>query len=110
MRETDRMISESRKESNRKFEEQKAEHDRMIKELAESQKKSQLMLEETKRIVDKMCGQVGNIDTNIGYAAESYFYTALSKSLTFGNISCDEAIPNLKKIAGARLASSTLFW
>jgi hypothetical protein len=95
--EHDRKFEAQKAESDRKFEVQKAEHDRILAELAESRKEVDRKFEETKRIVDKVCGQVGNIDTNIGYAAESYFYTALSKSLTFGNISFDEALPNLKK-------------
>ncbi|MDR0636208.1 MAG: hypothetical protein LBF87_03935 [Treponema sp.] len=95
--ESDRKFEAQREESDRKFEAQKEEHDRIIKELSESQKKTQLMLEESKRIVDKVSEELGNIGLNIGHAAESYFYTALAKSLTFGNICFDEVIPNLKK-------------
>ena len=95
--EYDRRFEAQKAEHDRKFEAQKAEHDRILAELAESRKEVDRKFEETKRIVDKVCGQVGNIDTNIGYAAESYFYTALAKSLMFGNIRFDEVIPNLKK-------------
>ncbi|MDR0635947.1 MAG: hypothetical protein LBF87_02590, partial [Treponema sp.] len=76
----------------------------LVDKVFEAQKETELMvkettrgLQETKQLVDKVCKQVGNIDTNIGYAAETYFHTALAKSLMFGNIHFEELIPNLTK-------------
>jgi hypothetical protein len=88
-----REVAEMQKETDLKFK----ETDLKFKELFEAQKETDRKFQETERIVDKVCGKLGNIDTNIGYAAETYFHTALAKSLTFGNIRFDELIPNLKK-------------
>ena len=91
-------------ETKLRFKETDLRFDLMIKELFEAQKETEIMvkettrgLQETKQLVDKVCKQVGNIDTNIGYAAETYFHTALAKSLMFGNIHFEELIPNLTK-------------
>lgn len=89
MRETAEMQKENARRFQELFEAQK-ETDRKFQE-------TDRRFQETERIVDKICGKLGNIDTNIGYAAETYFHTALAKSLTFGNIRFDELIPNLKK-------------
>ncbi|MDR1399694.1 MAG: hypothetical protein LBJ41_07230 [Treponema sp.] len=74
-----------------------------FKELFDAQKETDRMFKETdlrhqklEQSIDKLCKQVGNVDTNIGYAAETYFQTALDKSLTFGNIHFDQVFPNLK--------------
>jgi hypothetical protein len=76
---------------------QMQETDRRMQETDRRMQETDCKFKEIERVVDKLCGKVGNIDTNIGYAAESYFYTALAKSLMFGNIRFDEVIPNLKK-------------
>jgi Holliday junction resolvase-like predicted endonuclease len=95
-KETNRMFKETNlqfKETDRRFK----ETDLKFKELFEVQKGIARGFEETKQLVDKLCGKLGNIETNIGYAVETYFYTALTNSLTFGNIRFDDVIPNLKK-------------
>ena len=86
----ERISFEDIKQIMREAAEMQKETDRRFKE-------TDLKFKETKQLVDKVCGQLGNIDTNIGYAAETYFHMALAKSLTFGNIRFDELIPNLKK-------------
>jgi len=47
--------------------------------------------------VDKVFDMVGGMSQNIGYAAETYFQTALDKTLCFAGIQFDDMLPNLKK-------------
>ena len=102
------------KESDRKFEAQKAEHDRILEELAESREKVDRkfeelagMIEESKRIADKVCEDLDKTGLNVGPDTASYFYTALSKSLTFGNICFDIIALNLP--VGRRRGASYKF-
>ncbi|MDR0643845.1 MAG: hypothetical protein LBG05_02865 [Treponema sp.] len=76
----------------------------LLKEVAEAHKetdrKSQetdRRFQETDRLIRELSHRISGMNDNIGFAAETYFQTALSHSMTFGGIHFDDAYPNLKK-------------
>ncbi|GAB6391868.1 MAG: hypothetical protein MdMp014T_1241 [Treponematales bacterium] len=80
------------------FEEMKQilrETDKIVKELAESQKETDRQLRELK-------AQVSGVSDNIGLSAEEYFQTAFAKNLNFAGVQFDEMLPNLGKTRGGK--------
>jgi hypothetical protein len=71
-------------------ERRRVEWERGMAELREAQK-------ETDRQLKHLKIQVSGVSDNAGYGAETYFQTALDKSLEFGGIQFDDMIPNLRK-------------
>jgi hypothetical protein len=76
----------------------------IMREAAEMRKETERMFQETdrkfqdtERLVKELSQRISGVNDNIGFAAETYFQNALSKTLTFGGIRFDEAFLNLKK-------------
>ncbi|GAB6391944.1 MAG: hypothetical protein MdMp014T_1317 [Treponematales bacterium] len=80
------------------FEEMKQilrETDKIVKELAESQK-------ETDRQLRDLQTKMDGLGLNIGHAAEEFFQTALAKNMNFAGVQFDEMLPNLGKTRGGK--------
>jgi len=103
LRETDQSIKElveSQKETDRKFQETDRkfqETDRKFQETDRKFQETDLRFEKTERFLKRVSKQIGNVNTNVGYGAETYFQTALGKSLNFAGIQFDDMYSNLKR-------------
>jgi hypothetical protein len=78
-----REVAESQKETDRKFQ--------------ETDRKFQETVKETKRLVNSISKQIGCVHRSIGHSAETYFQTALGKSLNFAGIDFDDMLSNVKR-------------
>jgi HD-GYP domain-containing protein (c-di-GMP phosphodiesterase class II) len=84
----ERKAAQDKFEAERKAAWQKFE--KGMEELREEQRENARQLKELKV-------QVSGVSDNEGYGAETYFQTALGKSLNFAGIQFDEMYPNLQK-------------
>jgi hypothetical protein len=85
-----REVAESQKETDRKFQETDRKFQETDRELKETFK-------ETRRLVNSVSKQIGCVHHSIGHSAETYFQTALGKSLTFAGIDFDDMLSNVKR-------------
>jgi len=110
--ETDKKFQESCAKSEREWQEIRERFQETDKKFQETDKKFQeterLMHEsnaeidrrfkETDRLIKELSRKWGNTSENIGFSAEVYFQTAISKTLRFAGILFDDIMPNVKRV------------
>jgi len=66
------------------------------KETDEQMKRTELIIADVSKQIDRVSKQIGGIDNNIGHHAEQFFQNAFAEKKVFGGIEYDEIIPNMK--------------
>jgi hypothetical protein len=99
--ETERLMKETDLLLSKKFQETDLLLSKKFQETDLKMKETDLLLskkfQETDRLIKELSHRISGMNDNIGFAAETYFQTVLSQSMTFGGIHFDDALPNLKK-------------
>jgi DNA repair exonuclease SbcCD ATPase subunit len=71
-----------------------AAYEKYRKEIAEAHKKAAKEMEDLRRVVNKVCGKIGDVEHNYGYEAEQFFQDIFEENKVFAGEKYDEMRPN----------------